>query len=66
MIDVFEYKEEPVLKDGSLPAVTHPLYPDIPFYSSTTNFTSQNSFLDVSTFDRPQDTQDVSLSSHYG
>ena len=61
---VRESKEEPTVKDDSLPAAPHSLHPDIPCDSATVDFPCENSFLDVSTFDRSQDTLDVNLSLH--
>lgn len=49
---VWESKEEPIMKDDSLPSVPHLLYPNIPYDSSTVDFPYKNSFLDVSTSDR--------------
>jgi len=48
---VKESKEGPIVKDDSLPAAPHPLHPDIPCDSSTTDFSGENSFLDASVFD---------------
>lgn len=41
---VWESKEELVVKDDSLPAVPHPLYPDIPCDSSTVDFPMETHF----------------------
>lgn len=61
-----ESKEEPEVKDESLPSAPHLLYPDIPCDSATIDFPCENSFLDVSTSDHSKDTSDVSLSLHCG
>ena len=45
---VQESKEELAVKDYSIPAAPHPLYADIPYDSTTTNFPCENSFPDVS------------------
>jgi len=60
---VRESKEEPMVKDDSLPAVPYPLYPDIPCGFSVADFPYENPFLDVSTSRHSQDILDVSLSS---
>lgn len=61
---VWESKEEPMVKDDSLPSVPHPLYLDIYFDYATFDFLGENSSLDVSTFDHSHETMDVSLSLH--
>ena len=61
---VQESKEELTVKDDSLLATPHPLYPDIPCDSTTTDFPYENSFPDVSTSDHSQDRSDVNLSLH--
>jgi len=48
---VWESKEEPMVKDDSLPVVPHPLYLDIPCDSATTDFPCENPFPYVSTSD---------------
>lgn len=59
---VWEFKEEPAVKDDSLPAVPHSLYPDNPCDSATADFPRENPFPYVSTSDHSSDTLDVSLS----
>jgi len=63
---VQESKEEPVVKDNSLPTAPHPLYIDIPYDSAIVDFPCEYSFLDVSTSDRSQEMLDVSMSLHCG
>ena len=63
---VQESKEEPVVKDDSLPSTPHPLYPDIPCDSATSDSPCENSFPNASTSNRSQDTLDVSLSLYCG
>ena len=63
---VQESKEEPSVKDDSLPVTPHPLYPDIPCDFATADFPCENPFSDVSTFDHSQDTIDVILSLQCG
>jgi len=48
---VWESKEEPVVKDDSIPSAPHPLYPNIPCDYATIDFPYENFFLDVSTLD---------------
>ena len=60
---VQESKEEPTVKDDSLLAVPHLIYPDIPCDSAFVNFPCENPFPNVSTSNHPQDTSDVRPSS---
>jgi len=59
---VCESKEEPAVKDDSLLATPHPLYRDIHCDFVTADFSCENSFSYVSTFDHSQDTSNVILS----
>jgi len=61
---VWESKEEPTMKDDSLPSTPHLLYLDIPCDFSTIGFPCENSFPNVSTSDHSYDTLDVSLPLH--
>jgi len=61
---VQEFKELAV-KDDSFLAAPHPLHPDIPCDSPTTDFPYANPFPDVSTSDHSHDTLDVSISLHF-
>lgn len=63
---VWKSKEEPTVKDDSLPATPHPLHPEIPCDSTTTYFPSENPLMNVSTSDHSQDMSNVSLSSQCG
>lgn len=58
---VRESKEDPPVKDESLPANSHLIHPDIPCDSTTVDFSCEISFLDASTSDHSQDTSDVNL-----
>jgi len=62
---VYESKEEPAVKDDSLPSAPHSLCPDSPCDSATIDFPCENSFMVVSTFDCSQDMLDDNLSLHF-
>lgn len=63
---VWEFQEEPTVKDESLPSVIHLLYPEIPYDSATFHSPYENSFLNVSTSNHSQETPDFSLPLHFG
>lgn len=61
---MWEYEEEPTVKDDFLPLVPPPLYLDILCDSFTFDFPYENSSLDVSTSDHSHDTAGFSLLLH--
>lgn len=63
---MWESEEEPAVKDDFLLSAPHPLFLDIFCDSDIYDFSCENSFMDVSTFDNSHNTQDVSPSFDCG
>jgi len=63
---MWEYQEEPTMKDDLLLSMPLLFFPDIFGDFSLVNSLCENSFLDASTSDHSKNTPDVNLSYHSG
>jgi len=61
---VWEFEDEPVVKDDLLPCAPHPLFPDILGDFSIVYFMCENTFPDASTSNHSENKPDVILSLH--